>query len=36
MMKAGPDGFGWLTEDVKQQYREVWDAGLTGACNSTA
>ena len=33
MMKAGPDGFGWLTEDVKQQYREVWSAGLTGACN---
>lgn len=23
----------WLTEDVKAQYREVWDAGLTGACN---
>jgi len=32
-MKAGPDGFGWLTEEVKRQYREVWDAGLTGACN---
>jgi epoxide hydrolase 4 len=32
-MKAGPDGFGWLTEDVKNQYREVWNAGLTGACN---
>ncbi|WP_431286459.1 alpha/beta fold hydrolase [Roseateles chitinivorans] len=32
-MKAGPDGFGWLTEDLKQQYREVWRAGLTGACN---
>jgi hypothetical protein len=33
LMKAGPDGFGWLTEEVKQQYREVWGAGLTGACN---
>lgn len=33
LMKAGADGFGWLTEDVKNQYREVWNAGLTGACN---
>jgi pimeloyl-ACP methyl ester carboxylesterase len=32
-MKAGPDGYGWLTEAVKNQYREVWRAGLTGACN---
>jgi pimeloyl-ACP methyl ester carboxylesterase len=32
-MKAGADGFGWLTEPVKDQYRKVWDAGLTGACN---
>ena len=32
-MKAGPDDFGWLTEEVKNQYREVWRAGLTGACN---
>lgn len=32
-MKAGPDGFGWLTEELKQRYREVWRAGLTGACN---
>lgn len=32
-MKAGPDGFGWLTDAVKQQYRDVWGAGLTGACN---
>ncbi|SFM18901.1 alpha/beta fold hydrolase [Variovorax sp. OV329] len=23
----------WLTEEVKAQYREVWGAGLTGACN---
>ena len=33
MMKAGPDGFGWLTEPVKQKYRDVWGLGLTGACN---
>lgn len=33
MMKAGPEGFGWLTEAVKQKYREVWSQGLTGACN---
>jgi len=33
LMKAGPDGFGWLTEAVKDQYREVWGMGLTGACN---
>ncbi|MFT4193489.1 alpha/beta fold hydrolase [Ottowia sp.] len=32
-MKAGADGFGWLTEAVKQQYRDVWSQGLTGACN---
>ena len=30
---AGALGFGWLTEEVKQKYREVWGAGLTGACN---
>lgn len=23
----------WLTEEVKAQYREVWNAGLTGGCN---
>ena len=33
LMKAGPEGFGWLTDEVKQQYRDVWNAGLTGACN---
>ncbi len=32
-MGAGPEGFGWLTEAVRQQYRDVWDQGLTGACN---
>ncbi|GAC1390185.1 MAG: alpha/beta hydrolase [Variovorax sp.] len=33
LMKAGTDGFGWLTDAVKDRYRAVWDAGLTGACN---
>ena len=23
----------WLTQEVKAQYRAVWDAGLTGGCN---
>jgi pimeloyl-ACP methyl ester carboxylesterase len=23
----------WLTEEVKAQYRAVWEAGLTGGCN---
>jgi pimeloyl-ACP methyl ester carboxylesterase len=23
----------WLTEEVKEQYRAVWSAGLTGGCN---
>ena len=32
-MGAGPDRFGWLTEAVRQQYRDVWRHGLTGACN---
>jgi epoxide hydrolase 4 len=26
-------GHPWLTESVKQQYRQVWDQGLTGGCN---
>jgi pimeloyl-ACP methyl ester carboxylesterase len=26
-------GGGWLTEPVREQYREVWRAGLSGACN---
>ena len=30
---AAPPGREWLTEAVKDQYRQVWDAGLTGACN---
>ena len=25
--------YGWLTEPVKQQYREVWQSSLTGGCN---
>ena len=36
-MGAGrnPDGsgYGWLTEDVKARYREVWNCGLTGGLN---
>ena len=32
-MGAGPERFGWLTEAVRQQYRDVWRHGLTGACN---
>ncbi|WP_198969520.1 alpha/beta fold hydrolase [Xylophilus sp. ASV27] len=30
---GAPNGAGWLTPAVKQQYREVWRAGLTGGCN---
>jgi len=30
---GAPDGAGWLTPAVKEQYREVWRAGLTGGCN---
>lgn len=26
-------GGGWLTEPVREQYRAVWRAGLTGGCN---
>jgi pimeloyl-ACP methyl ester carboxylesterase len=26
-------GGGWLTEGVKEQYREIWRAGMTGGCN---
>lgn len=26
-------GGGWLTEPVREQYREVWRLGLTGGCN---
>jgi len=29
--KTGPAP--WLTESVKQQFRDVWDQGLTGPCN---
>jgi pimeloyl-ACP methyl ester carboxylesterase len=29
----GRKGGGWLTEPVRDQYREVWNAGLTGGCN---
>jgi len=27
------EGGGWLTEPVRDQYREIWRAGLTGGCN---
>ena len=30
---SGGDAAGWLTEAVKDQYRAVWRAGLTGALN---
>jgi pimeloyl-ACP methyl ester carboxylesterase len=30
---VGESGAAWLTDAVKQQYREVWDASLTGGCN---
>ena len=26
-------GGGWLTEPVRERYREVWRAGLRGGCN---
>jgi pimeloyl-ACP methyl ester carboxylesterase len=26
-------GGGWLTEPVREQYRAIWRAGLTGGCN---
>jgi pimeloyl-ACP methyl ester carboxylesterase len=27
------EGGGWLTEPVRDQYRAIWRAGLTGGCN---
>lgn len=32
-MNAENGQFAWLTSPIKQQYREVWSAGLTGGCN---
>lgn len=32
-MGADAKGFGWLTDEMKARYREVWDIGLTGGCN---
>jgi len=29
----GRVGGGWLTEPVRDQYRAIWDAGMTGGCN---
>jgi epoxide hydrolase 4 len=34
-MGAGANGFGWLTDQVKARYREVWDIGLTVAATTT-
>lgn len=33
LMGEGANGHGWLTEAVRQQYRDMWDQGLTGGCN---
>jgi pimeloyl-ACP methyl ester carboxylesterase len=30
---AGRPGGGWLTDAVRDRYRAVWSAGLTGGCN---
>jgi pimeloyl-ACP methyl ester carboxylesterase len=30
---ATREGGGWLTEPVRDQYRAIWRAGLTGGCN---
>ena len=30
---SGAHPAAWLTDEVKAQYRAVWDAGLTGGCN---
>ena len=32
-MGASTGPHAWLTEPIKQQYREVWQASLTGGCN---
>lgn len=32
-MGAETGEFAWLTEALKNKYREVWNAGLTGGCN---
>ena len=31
--RADGSDHGWLTEDVKAQYRAIWDRGLTGSLN---
>ncbi len=30
---AATGSYDWLTDEVKAQYRSVWDHGLTGGCN---
>ncbi len=32
-MFAATGSYAWLTDEVKAQYRSVWDHGLTGGCN---
>jgi len=32
-MGAGTDGHGWLTAELRQSYRDVWNQGLTGGLN---
>jgi epoxide hydrolase 4 len=32
-MGAGADRYGWLTDEVRAKYHEVWSMGLTGGCN---
>ena len=32
-MGAGAESFGWLTDELKARYREIWGQGLTGGCN---
>lgn len=31
--KYGPGAPAWLTDEVRDQYLQVWNAGLTGGCN---
>ena len=33
LFRSSREGGGWLTEAVRDQYRAVWSAGLTGGCN---
>ncbi len=33
LMGEGAEGHAWLTEAVRQQYRDLWEWGLAGGCN---